>query len=121
MVTLIDNTQDIIDSRDVLTRIAELESDLEDDPTDEEAQAELETLKALEDEASGSPDWQYGETLIRGSYFKDYAQQLADDLGLIDDNARWPATCIDWDQAARELKHDYYAVSFGDERYYIRA
>lgn len=41
---------------------------------------------------------------------RDFAQQLAEDIGAISDDARWPYTCIDWDQAARELMMDYTAV-----------
>jgi hypothetical protein len=35
----------------------------------------------------------------------DYAQQLADDTGTVDfGSLPWPLTCIDWDQAWRELR-----------------
>ena len=78
-------------------------------------------MKALADEASGyAADWPHGETLIRDSYFKDYAMELADDIGAIDNNASWPLTCIDWDQAARELQMDYSAVDFDGVTYWIR-
>lgn len=33
----------------------------------------------------------------------DYAQELAEQLGLDDDSARWPMTCVDWDRAWDEL------------------
>lgn len=34
----------------------------------------------------------------------DFAQQLADDLGYMEDAPdRWPFTCIDWESAARDL------------------
>lgn len=32
---------------------------------------------------------------------------MADQLGAIDNSARWPQTCIDWEQAAKELRYDY--------------
>ena len=32
----------------------------------------------------------------------------------------WPNTCIDWDQAAGELKMDYSAVDFDGVTYWIR-
>jgi len=38
---------------------------------------------------------------------EDFAEQTAEQLGLIDNNAAWPANCIDWEQAARELMYDY--------------
>lgn len=38
---------------------------------------------------------------------EDFAQDLAEDIGAIDDSAVWPNTCIDWKRAARELMYDY--------------
>lgn len=121
----ISNRDDIIDSRDVIARIEELEDEIEaakesgQDVTDEIE--ELSILKHLANEGEGSPDWKHGETLIRESYFRDYAEQLADDLGLIPSNASWPSNCIDWEKAARELRYDYFHVDFGGVTYLIRA
>ncbi len=83
---------------------------------------ELAKLKAFAEEAeSSSSDWTYGATLIHEDYFEDYARQLADDLGLYDDRkAQWPHTCIDWAQAAEELKQDYTSVDFDGETYWVR-
>lgn len=123
---MVSNRDDVIDSREVIERIAELEDVLadlaEDDIADDFADdiAELATLRALQEEAQVSPDWPYGETLIRDSYFEEYAQQLADELGLIDGDAHWPLTCIDWKQAARELQNDYTPVDFDSVTYWIR-
>jgi hypothetical protein len=133
----ISNSDDVIDSRDVIARIEELEEerqsiigDTAEDTAarlvewDEDNAEELRALKSLADEASGyAADWQHGETLIRDSYFEDYAQQLADDLGLmqgLDGGLRWPFTCIDWAQAARELQQDYTSVDFDGVTYWIR-
>jgi antirestriction protein len=114
----IDKYDDTIDSRDVIERIEELRAD--DSRTDDET-AELRALEALQGEAEGyCPDWSYGATLIRDSYFVTYAQELADDLGLIPRDAGWPCTCIDWDQAARELRMDYTAVEFDGITYWVR-
>ena len=55
-------------------------------------------------------DWQCdAEEAYQGVYNsdEDFAQNLADDLGLIPSEYSWPASCIDWDQAARELMMDY--------------
>lgn len=38
---------------------------------------------------------------------RDFAENLADDIGAINDNASWPYTCIDWERATRELMYDY--------------
>jgi antirestriction protein len=127
MTTCIDKFDDVIDSRDVIARIAELEEEREAladalaewDASDEAE--ELRILKALAAEAEGSPDWEHGEALIRESYFQDYAQELAEECGMIPNNLTWPCTCIDWEQAARELKMDYFEVEFDDVTYLIRS
>ena len=129
----ISNMDDVIDSRDIIERIAELEEEREalDDGEHAEALAEwdegdegqeLRALKALAEEAEDySPDWKYGEALIRDSYFREYAEQLADDIGAIDRNASWPCNCIDWDEAARQLKQDYTSVDFDGVEYWVRS
>jgi hypothetical protein len=137
--TEISNTDDVIDSRDVIARIEALESEESDllealDAEDyqpsapdeleqwrEEYGEELAALKKLAEEAEGyAADWKHGETLIRDSYFKEYAQELAEDIGAINSEASWPNNCIDWDQAARELQMDYTAVDFDGVTYWIR-
>lgn len=115
----ISNTQDVIDSRDIITRIEYLEN-LSENNIDGDGKEELKNLKALAKEASDSPDWEYGETLINETYFEEYAQELAEDIGAIDRDAKWPMNCIDWEQAAKELKYDYMAVDFDGQTYYIR-
>lgn len=138
------NADDMIDSRDVIARIEELEgarddlaSELEDryeNNTDLSAMLakvkewdtdngeELTALKALQDQAEGYSDWMHGAQLIRDSYFKDYAMQYADDVGAMKDgNAHaWPFTCIDWDAAADELQSDYTSVEFDGVTYWVR-
>ncbi len=128
----ISNSDDIIDSRDVIARIEQLRDEIEaaaipaneiGGPNDsmEDERDELVALESLAEEAQGyAADWQYGECLIRDSYFERYAMELADDIGAIPNNAGWPCTCIDWEQAARELKMDYTQVDFGGEAYWIR-
>ena len=150
MTTELDNTQDVIDSRDVIARIAELQEladavteaqeafdSLENaDPTeievaeselaqaaanfDEDTQQELATLLALAEEASGyAADWEYGETLIRDSYFTDYARELCEDIGDVPKN--FPSYIeIDWEATARNIQMDYTAVDFDGVTYWIR-
>lgn len=121
----ISNTDDVIDSRDVIARIAELEELVppadESDGTDNEDRLELATLVALQDEAEGyAPDWKYGATLIRDSYFEDYAREFAEDIGAINKDASWPNTHIDWDAAANALQQDYTSVEFDGVTYWVR-
>lgn len=134
----ISNMDDVIDSRDVIERIEELQGERdaleaecaepgegaplqELEAWDEDNGEELRALLALQEEAEGyCPDWIYGAQLIRDSYFEDYAQELAEDIGAIDKAAVWPNTCIDWEQAARELQQDYTAVEFDGITYWTR-
>ena len=153
--TTIDNGQDVIDSREIIARIEELETDedcareqlIEDAEgsysrlrdlaearrmcwrhdgkpfyaLDDEEADELYNLKELEDQASGySGDWLYGSTLIRDSYFVEYAQQTAEDIGAISPDAAWPANRIDWEAAAEDLQMDYTCVDFDGVDYWIR-
>jgi len=122
----ISNSDDVIDSRDVIERIKELESieGIEDkiNALEEDDDAlELVALRELASEGEGCADWKYGETLIRDSYFKEYAQELADDIGAINSEASWPNNCIDWDRAARELRMDYTAIDFSGVTYWVRS
>lgn len=126
----IDNTQDIIDSRDVIERIEELEADLEgfEDKSGNEyddLSQELEALKALQEQADSSPDWIHGETLIRRSYFEQYIADLIDDcydLNITTKN-EWPYRHLklDIEAAAEEAEQDYTEVTFGGVEYLIRA
>lgn len=144
---------DVIDSRDIIERLEELESEREclvstynecreaaercvddvgyrQDMMDaskaladwmDDYAHELEALKALADEAADyAEDWEYGVTLIRDSYFKDYVMELAEYIGAINANATWPNDCIDWAMAARELQMDYTAVEFDGVTYWVR-
>ena len=117
----ISNQDDVIDSRDVIARIEELETDVE------ELEAiggreELIALKALAAEgADYTPNWAHGEALIRDTYFKEYAQELADDIGAINSDESWPNDCIDWERAARELQMDYTSIDFDGVDYWVRS
>ena len=140
---------DTIDSRDVIARLDELHDDLRqefdelisvgaiDDATDFDAWAEMAAddvdhenyddayeylqLRKLADQAEGYGDWGHGATLIRDSYFQQYAEGLAADIGAIDSSAGWPLNCIDWEQAARELAIDYTTVDFDGVDYLMRS
>lgn len=128
----ITNSDDLIDVRDVIARFEELETELDDTHSDDQTnealdlRAEFDTLKELLEDLKGNggdEDWRgdwYPITLVRDSYFKDFAQQEAEDLDLIKSDARWPYTCIDWEQAASELQIDYTTVEFDGVTYWYR-
>lgn len=117
----VSNLDDIIDSRDIIKRIEELQADQTNDDVDATELEELASLLRLQEEcADYVEDWTYGATLVRDSYFKAYAEELADELGTVPADVSWPLTCIDWDQAASELQYDYTAVDFDGIKYWVR-
>jgi antirestriction protein len=130
MTVTVDLTADTIDIRDIIERIEELANDLTTYSAEAFAHPELveehAALCAIMAELAGNGgdeqwegDW-YPLTLIRESYFKDYAQELAEDIGAVHKNTTWPHYCIDWDFAARELKMDYSAVNIDGATYLYR-
>lgn len=137
--TDVSNADDIIDSRQVIERIEELEArfvcdcdpvgevhaddcNCMADPLDADEERELDVLRALAVEGEGFSDWSYGETMVRDSYWEEYAQEVANDLGYMDaENAgSWPFNCINWERAARELQMDYSSIDFDGVTYWIR-
>lgn len=132
----IDNYQDIIDVRDIIERVEDLEETSNGSVVDGSAGAEYEgheddheeyaTLVALLDELKGyggdhqwRDDW-YPVTLIRDSYFTTYAQELAEDIDSFGSTVAWPYTCIDWERASRDLQIDYTTVEYDGVTYWYR-
>jgi len=62
-------------------------------------------------------------TMIHENEFEDYAQQLAKDIGAINDDTQsnWPLDCIDWEKAAEQLQQDYTEINWCGETYYMRS
>jgi hypothetical protein len=58
--------------------------------------------------------------LIKDGYMEDHAQERAEEEGKISFN-EWPATAIDWHQAAEELKfsYGYIPVDFFNSTYWV--
>lgn len=100
----ITNREDIIDSRDIIERINNLQMVFE--PDEDETQ-ELIELTALSDEAINSPDWKYGTTLIRDSYFETYVRERAENIGAIND--------------VHGLQQYYKPVDFAGVTYWLQA
>jgi len=98
---------------------------VETDDNNEERE-ELATLTALLDELRGNggdEQWRgewYPVTLIRQTYFPDYAEELAEDIGAINREAVWPTNHIDWKAAVDELLIDYSEVKYDGVAYYYR-
>ena len=127
----------VIDVRDIIARVLELRDERDaynekmgspdawDGVPDGEPE-ELAMLEGILSELAGyggdeefEGDW-YPVALIADSYFQEYAQDLAEECGMVDTSARWPMTCIDWEQAARELQMDYGSIEINGYTYWYR-
>ncbi len=130
--TKIHNGSETHDSRDIIARIEELETerDTYDGERGEERDpwtavypedaAELTALQKLAAEAEGyAADWHHGEILIRDDYFTDYACEMLKDCGVIPRDLPWYVE-IDWEATARNVLMDYTAVYFDGVTYWIR-
>jgi hypothetical protein len=121
-----DNNTDVIDSRDIIERIEELEAQLDDNEITPEELEELTTLRALAEECEGCSDWEYGAQLIRDSYFTDYIEELITDCYELPKeltSGEWPYRhiTVDYEAAADEAAQDYAEVDYDGVTYLIRA
>ncbi len=140
--TTIDNTESVLDSRDIIERIEELEAERENYTTQNaehgvtpemidalhaawavanpEDAAELATLHKVARQAEGyCEDWRHGATLIRDDYFVEYARELVTDCGYISAEMPWWIK-IDWAATAENISIDYTSVDFDGVTYWIR-
>jgi hypothetical protein len=147
-MSTLDLTADIIDVRDVIARYEELEpkqdalfKEFESTPEnegvdydywkrnqiayDEAEDEEFGLLGALLEELAGNggdEEWRgewYPITLIKDSYFIDYAEELVKDCGYIShDFPSWIA--IDWWKTAEAVQEDYALVTVDDNDYWYR-
>ena len=141
----VSNRDKIINSRDVIARLEELQSEryelaaeLEESEGSggEEAKAvakvvlddwdgdngdELKSLKELNEKGEGATsDWPDGATMIADYYFTEYMQEfVVSDIGDLPKNI--PAyIVIDWDATANNLHADYTTITFDGADYYVR-
>lgn len=135
--TTVDLRADIIDVQDIITRVQELRAERDEynekmgtpdawDGVPDEEPAELSMLDGILSELAGyggdeefDGDW-YPVTLVHDGYFQEYAQELAEDCGMVDTSASWPMNCIDWEQAARDLQMDYNSIEICGATYWYR-
>ena len=134
MTNVISNTDNTIDSRDVIARIEELEAErvaiesqdsvfietkrlIEEFDNSEEGQ-ELIALKALAEQGEDyAPDWEYGAQLIHEDYFEEAMDELLEECGDIPrDLPSYLTITVDYDA----LKQDYTELDFDGQTYYIR-
>lgn len=127
---------DIIDSRNIIKRIEELESNQADlvsrlsngeisesdmKAFDDAEGKELDMLRELAEEAlQYSLDWEYGETLIHEDYFTEYCMEMLKDCGYLPRDIYWYIV-IDEEATAENLKSDYVELNLDGQIYYMRA
>lgn len=141
---------DIIDSRDIIKRMEELESEVDDLETElEDLTNEHDNLEAIQDEIAqlqdeigdreseldawrlfeqaGVADWQHGEQFINEDYFEQYIVDLVTDCYEFPKefgSGDWPWAYLemDWEAAAEAAKMDYTEVLAAlDHTYLARA
>lgn len=104
---------DIIKVRDIIARVETLERLRVGKGCLTYPRGLLEKLKGLGRNQQWRGDW-YPDSLIRNDYFPTYARKVAEEVGLIDVNAKWPNNHINWERAAEELREDWQSVdAFG--------
>lgn len=116
------------DEDDYKNTLEQLQTELEDAEYRLECfdKDELDDINNLVEEAEGSPDWKYGETLIHDDYFTEYIEELVRDCFEVPkefESGSWPWNhmTMDWDGAADEAKQDYMEVDYAGETYWVRA
>jgi hypothetical protein len=65
-------------------------------------------------------DFSHVRALVSESDFKEYAQEMAEDVSG-QDMSSWPFDHIDWSAAAHALKIDYKSVDFDGETYWYKS
>ncbi len=132
-------SDDVIDSRDVIDRIAELESEKEsmlegcpeseygnsDNPIwkeweESDEAEELKFLQTLVDELEDyCVDWKYGVTIIHQDYFTEYTEEMLKECGYLpNDLPSWIE--IDMEKTAENVKVDYTEAEYNGVTYYAR-
>lgn len=143
-ITTLDLAADVIDVRDIIARVEELENERDNytapnrdgyqtsigadeiwHKTHPGDAAELATLRDILAELVGyggdeqwRGDW-YPVTLIQDKYFEDHARELLDECGVIPkDLPHYVA--IDWETTAQNIQVDYTPVEIDGLTYWYR-
>ena len=131
----IDHTADVIDVRDIMTRLEELEATRDEynewhsDPSawdkieDGQPQELLFLVGILEELAGygGDEKWRgnwYPVALIRETYFSDYAIELLNDAGDLEHIPAWVE--IDWEGTVENVRGDYSPIVIDGVTYWYR-
>ena len=125
----LDLTADIIDLRDIIARVEELESEIEayaekmdDWQANADNQEELAALTAILDDLKGNGgdekwrgDW-YPVTLIRESHFNDYMDEMVQDCYNLPELPSFMTITLDY----KALQMDYTSTEIDGVTYFYR-
>jgi hypothetical protein len=133
-MTTLDLTAEIIDVRDIIERVEELETDIAilgeseqmaDQKAADESADELQPLQSVLADLQGCGgdeqwrgDW-YPITLIRDDYFVEYVMDLVSEIGDMPRNIP-NYIVIDWEATAQNIQQDYSCVDVGEFTYWYR-
>lgn len=119
--TLPIDTEDVLDTQDLQERIKELENCGYTEDEREELAMLLRCKTEVEDCTGESfRSFRSGISMIRDSYFEEYARELAADSLLNFNDSVWPYTCIDWSKAVSKLQREYSMVTYDGVDYWIQ-
>ena len=124
---------DYFDSRDVVTRIIEINRDLHTIhlESSEKGALRLEriVLKTLLEELENDMPTSFGEPIITDTncgvqgfaahYAEEYAEEFAYDTGAVE-RGSWVEKYVNWEKAAEDLKEDYTEVEILGHTFYLR-
>ena len=118
----IDYTNDVIDSRDLLSYKEKLEKDkhrtsYEDDLLLDINKFIKEFIDEFSDDNTAKEYLQFGETFINSNYFEDYMHDYFFEINQVDE----ALMCyVDIRQFAEDEQHYYNYVNFGDSTFFYR-
>ena len=110
----------VLEVRDGVEAVRAWAGDMELENQFDRFEDERDLWNTVVNEGEGYGDFMHGVTLVHEDHFEDHARDLAEDTGLIDREASWPHTCIDWEQAANELRMDYTEIEIENETFLYR-
>lgn len=111
--------QDVIESRDIIERLDELESD--EDSLDDNDKEELEVLREFKNAFGDHDDWKHGIAIINRSYFVEHVKELLADIGIPENLENFPSyIAIDWDATAYNIERDYSSYDINGTEFLAR-
>jgi len=113
------SNKQVIDSRDIIERLQELEDDIEN--LDESDKEELEVLREFKNAFGDHDDWKRGIAIINRSYFVEHVKELLADIGIPENLENFPSyIAIDWDATANNIERDYSSYDINGTEFLAR-